>query len=118
MCGTRSRTGSGARGRVVLELRDHQKEAVKNLSNGKILWGGVGAGKTIAALGYYVERESPRDIIIITTAKKRDSLDWEGEAALFGISTDSEATSHGDLVVESWNNIDKFVDYRDCFFIF
>lgn len=101
-----------------VELMPHQEEAVKSLSNGKILWGGVGAGKTRTVLAYYREKESPRDIVVITTAKKRDSLDWESEAARFGISTDPECTADGALLVESWNNIHKLEHLRDHFFIF
>jgi hypothetical protein len=102
----------------MFELMDHQKEAVKNLGNGKILWGGVGSGKSATALSYYMENEAPKDIVIITTAKKRDSLDWEREAAHFGISTNGQATSSGGLIVDSWNNIGKFEQLKDCFFIF
>lgn len=102
----------------MIELLPHQDEAVKNLSNGKILWGGVGSGKTLTVLAYYRKNESPRDIVVITTAMKRDSLDWEREAARFGISTDPECTADGALVVESWNNIHKLEHLRDHFFIF
>lgn len=101
-----------------IELLPHQEEAVKNLSNGKILWGGVGAGKTLTVLAYYLEKESPRDIVVITTAKKRDSLDWEREAARLGISTDPDSTSDGAILIESWNNIHKLEHLTDHFFVF
>ena len=103
---------------MTLELMPHQEEAIKHLGNGKILWGGVGTGKSMAVLAYYMEKEHGKDIFVITTAKKRDSLEWEGEAARVGISTAHELTCSGALVVESWNNISKFEDREGCFFIF
>lgn len=103
---------------MAVELLPHQIEAAENLSNGKILWGGVGAGKSYTVLEYYREKESPRDIVVITTAKKRDSLDWERDAAKFGISTDPESTLDGAIIIDSWNNIGKFEDLSGYFFVF
>lgn len=100
------------------QLMEHQLDAVQKLDNGKVLWGGVGTGKSITALAYYVEKESPKDVYIITTAKKRDSLDWEGDAVSFGISEKRELTQHGVVTVDSWNNIDKYAEIEDAFFIF
>lgn len=102
----------------MIELMPHQEEAVKNLDNGKILWGGVGSGKSLTVLAYYLERETPNDIVVITTAKKRDSLEWEGEAAKLGISTDPLLSRAGSIKVDSWNNIGKYVDSSGKFFIF
>lgn len=101
-----------------MELRDHQLEVVDLLSSGKILRGDVGGGKSAAVLGYYVKKESPRHIYVITTAKKRDALDWEGEAAKFTIGTEDYTTAHGILTVDSWNNIHKYIDIKDSFFVF
>jgi hypothetical protein len=98
------------------ELRPHQVKAVNNLANGKILCGGVGSGKTLTSIEYYVQKESPRPLFIITTAKKRDSLDWEKEAASYGIG--KEESLHGLLTVDSWNNIGRYTDVVDGFFIF
>ena len=65
----------------MIELMDHQKEPLEKLSNGKILNGGVGSGKSIVALAYYAQKDCNGDLIVITTAKTRDSLEWEGDAA-------------------------------------
>lgn len=81
----------------------------------------MGSGKTATILGYYCQKETPRDIYVITTAKKRDSLDWEAEAAHFLISSDDSLkpiTPHGVLTVDSWNNLWKYRDVKDAFFVF
>lgn len=103
---------------MAIELMDHQLEAIDKLDNGKILWGGVGSGKSAAVLGYYVKNESPRHIYVITTAKKRDSLDWVGEAARFGIGTEDYATNHGIITVDSWNKLSNYEEIEDAFFVF
>lgn len=100
------------------DLGAHQRQAVDRLGSGKILAGGVGSGKTRTALAYYAEQQTPRDVYVITTAKKRDSLDWVVEASAFGLGTSRDASLHGVLRVDSWNNIGKYVDVQDAFFIF
>lgn len=101
-----------------IQLRRHQIEALDKMKNGCILKGGVGSGKTLTALSYYLKYEKPKDIYVITTAKKRDSLDWNREAASLGIGTSADASVAGVLNVDSWNNIGRYLDVRDAFFIF
>lgn len=115
-----------------ISLRPHQQEAVGKMKNGCILVGGVGSGKSRTSLAYYyicqggiigtenyVYMKKPKDLYIITTARKRDELDWEGELAVFLLSTSSEANYYkNNVVVDSWNNIKKYVNVKDAFFIF
>jgi len=104
---------------VSISLYPHQRAAVDALSNGKILWGGVGTGKSRTAVAYYAEKEAPRDVYVITTAKKRDSRDWQREFMHVGMS-DSERSPalRAKLYVDSWNNIAKYKNVRGAFFIF
>lgn len=70
------------------------------------------------AIAYYAQRESPKEVYVITTAKKRESLDWVKEAARFGLGTRPDASVSGVLRVDSWNNIRRYVDVKEAFFIF
>ena len=114
-------------------LEDYQLDAISRLQTGSILCGGVGSGKSRTSLAYYFMQEGgevmptylpmrakPRDLYIITTARKRDTLEWEGELAPFLLSTHPEQNQfYGNTVmVDSWNNIQKYVDVEDAFFIF
>jgi hypothetical protein len=103
---------------VQFELRPHQVEALKKMKNGCILNGGVGVGKSYTAVAYYIEREAPKDVYVITTAKKRDDMDWRHDFLQADVGISRDATFHGVLTVDSWNNITKYKDVKGAFFIF
>lgn len=96
---------------MVAKLYSHQEEALGLLQSGKVLVGGVGSGKSRVGASWALSQADPRKIVVITTARKRDSLEWEGEFAVFGVNCD-------DLTIESWNNVSRFADYTDHVFIF
>ena len=114
----------------MIKLYDYQIDAVKRMKNGCILCGGVGSGKSMTSLAYYFKQQGgqfepyrkmqhPRDLIIITTARKRDDLEWNAELANFGLSTHPEANGYSNKVaVDSWNNVKKYKDVVGAFFIF
>ena len=117
-----------------IQLYDYQLDAVNRMKNGCILCGGVGSGKSRTALAYYYKEQGgilgtknykpmpgkPKDLYIITTARKRDTLEWEGEMAPFLLSTNPECNTlyNNKIVVDSWNNIGKYKDVVGAFFIF
>ena len=117
----------------MIELYDHQADAIKRMKNGCILCGRVGSGKSRTALAYYYIlnggdlnfrdksglMKNPKDLYIITTARKRDTRDWEFECAPFLISSDPECTPYKNkVIIDSWNNIKKYISIEDAFFIF
>ena len=115
-----------------ISLYDYQLDAVDRMKNGCILCGGVGSGKSRTSLAYYykeqggilgtkdyVKMENPRDLYIITTARKRDTKEWEGELLPFLLSTNPDVAYYKNrVVVDSWNNIQKYKDVYGAFFIF
>ena len=118
---------------MAISLYDHQRLAVEQLDSGRILCGGVGSGKSRTAIAYYFTRENggkingksvqmnkpPCDLYIITTARKRDTHEWEGELIPFLLSPDPELNNYSNkVVIDSWNNIKKYADVKDAFFIF
>ena len=120
-----------------MELRDYQLDALKRMKTGCILCGGVGSGKSLTALSYFYLQEGgemeflmggdyipmgdpPRDLYIITTARKRDTYEWEGELVPFLMNPDPNVSlySQQKVVIDSWNNIEKYKDVKNAFFIF
>lgn len=119
----------------MIQLSSGQRKAISQLKNGCVLCGGVGSGKSRTALAYYYSQEggnlesseyvrmdNPRNLYIITTARKRDTHEWESEMIPFFINPKPEldlysAEGHK-VVVDSWNNIGKYVNVEGAFFIF
>ena len=112
-------------------LRRQQQEAIEKMFSGCILNGGVGTGKSRTGLYYYckeqggsidpyVPMKNPKDLYIITTAKKRDSLEWQQELIPFYLSTNKEENIwyNNTVVIDSWNNIRKYTEVKNAFFIF
>ena len=113
-------------------LFEHQKEAVKRMFDGCILNGGVGSGKSRTSLFYYFKEyggwidengytpmKNPKDLFIITTAMKRDKLEWNLELSPFLLSTNPDENHYNNkVIIDSWNNIQKYAEVKDAFFIF
>ena len=117
-----------------MRFRQYQLDAILKMHNGCILCGGVGSGKSFTALGYYyllsggdifgdeykaMLDDPPMDLYIITTARKRDTHEWDRELIPFLLSTDPSCNYYKNkVVIDSWNNIKKYVEAKDAFFIF
>ena len=104
-------------------LYEHQVDAIKQLKNGNILVGGVGTGKSLTAIGYYYYKvckrmKEPRDLYIITTAKKRDSLEWQSDLSEFSMYEGDCVSTGVHVTIDSWNNIKKYIKVYGAFFIF
>lgn len=114
-------------------LRDYQMDAVKRMRNGCILNGGVGSGKSRTGLYYYfsqqggsiengryVPMKNPKDLYIITTARKRDTLEWNQELIpflMYPFEDPNERYYDNKIVIDSWNNIQKYQDIKGAYFI-
>ena len=113
---------------MAINLDAGQIKAMNQMKNGCILCGGVGSGKSRTAIAYYYLKvcdgnlkinddgfdsnmEDPKDLYIITTAKKRDTYEWEKELEPFGIDLEN-------VTIDSWNNIKKYTNVMGAFFIF
>ena len=110
-----------------MEFDQTQQDAINRMKPGSILVGGVGSGKSRTALAYFYTKELDGKIVvndgiavlyppktvskklyIITTAAKRDKHEWDKEMIPFNLTA----------IIDSWNNISKYVDIKDSFFIF
>lgn len=118
-----------------IKLYDHQLSALDRIRNGCILCGGVGTGKSLTSISwYYLENGgdieslkggpykkmpgTPKDLYIITTARKRDTKEWEGELTPFLLSPGENNAYGNKVVIDSWNNIKKYIGVSDAVFIF
>lgn len=116
-----------------IDIYDYQRDAIQKMKNGCILCGGVGSGKSRTAIAYYFEcndgvvgedeyvpmGDPPKDLYIITTARKRDTLEWEGELTPFLLSPKREHNLYSNkVIIDSWNNIGKYSEVQNAFFIF
>ena len=118
-----------------MKLRDYQLEAIRKMKTGCILNGGVGSGKSLTSLSYYYmqnggseifltggkhkKMKEPKDLYIITTARKRDTMEWEGELSHFLLSTNPYTSAYKNkVIVDSWNNVKKYKEVKGAFFIF
>ncbi len=88
------------------------------MHNGCVLCGGVGVGKSHTAVGYYLNNEAPKPVYVITTAKKRNSGDWQAIWATVGMHKDPDLTMGAVVIVDSWEKIHHYEDVKDAFFIF
>lgn len=123
------------------QLDGYQLDAMNRLKTGCVLKGGVGSGKSRTGLAYYfckvghglidgTDHEYKEDYVpmiqmvdlyIITTARKRDNGEWDDELAPFKLSTHPERNLYSgriNVVVDSWNNIQKYKEVSNAFFIF
>lgn len=122
---------------MAIILKPWQQDALKRMKNGCILNGGTGSGKSLTALAYYFFKNggiyskgfyipmpddgktTPPDLYIITTAHKRDDMEWDGELSHFLLSRFEDTNNYSNkVVVDSWNNIQKYKNVHGAFFIF
>lgn len=115
----------------MLRLWPAQEDALSRMHNGCILCGGTGSGKSLTGLAYYIRgmcdgdwgrnpaMKKPKNLYIITTAMKRDKLEWDGELSQFGLSRDHKLCLYPvNVVVDSWNNVGKYTKISGAAFIF
>lgn len=117
-----------------MQLYKEQLEALNKMRNGCILCGGVGSGKSITSLSYFYvthggdpeylkggefeKMTKPKDLYIITTAKKRDNHEWDQELIPFHLYPENVEYNNVHVVIDSWNNVKKYAGVKGAFFIF
>ena len=116
-----------------MKLFPHQEESLSKIKNGNIVVGGVGSGKSILTIAYYWTKilggdlhnlskpiKNSTKLYIITTAMKRNLKEWDKELLKFYLDVEhSEANPNKiEIVIDSWNNVKKYKEVKDAFFIF
>jgi hypothetical protein len=101
----------------MIEPYPHQEEVLSRLKNGSVLKGDTGSGKTLTALWYYLQAGEGRPLYVVTEAKKRDDGDWRDEMLAIDMWESIEMAKEN-VVVDSWQNIKKYVNISGAFFIF
>ena len=118
-------------------LKHHQKEALSKMYDGCLLKGNRLYGKTSTALYYYFQScggyketydfyhpmDKPVDLYIITSAEKRNNGVFETALQEFHLSphryVNSLCTMNPNVVlIDSWNNVEKYSEVENAFFIF
>lgn len=119
----------------MIKLRNYQLKAIHQIKNGCVLCGDTGSGKSLTAIAYYYliyggkegfltggeyrYMTHPADLYIITTAKKRDNFEWQKEMSPFLLTTDDDSKVYKHkVIVDSWNNVAKYAEVKNAFFIF
>lgn len=91
-----------------ITLTEHQEQAVRKLSSGSILCGGVGSGKTYTSIMWYLENCPEKKLIVITTAVNRDLIEPGHKKSAWAESIENCGIKEDNYIIDSWNNIKKY----------
>lgn len=114
---------------MAVKLRDPQIEALNQLHSGCILAGGVGTGKSLVSIAWYLKQCKTRkgysdsgetlmplkgspDLLIITEAIKRDRAEWGDELVKYGLHEGVNKPSGIEITVQSWQMIKHFESFK------